>query len=372
MLYYIFTFAISLFAIHLANKCYNSKALFVLFSFIAVAPPILLAGLRADTVGSDTDFYILPRFQDAVRYKVANFSQFRNYTQNQEILYALVTYLCGKLTSNQSVYLIILHTLVIIPLYFSAFKWRDRISPVFFFFIFYMTFYNDSLSIIRQSISISFAILAFCYFIDHKYIKFIAFTIISCGFHNSGYISLMLTLLYLLNNRYSVKLYKFIYLTILIFVGISVTYLNNILLYVIEGGLIDVKYLVYTSMDDTFKSGIGATNFVLKIYFLILMYIVTFKRKSNNLIQYFFIISCVELMLCLCALVVEPLDRLSLYPRVLSCIYLPYIYRNSIVTFPKHGLTRVYSNLIYIILFVFWWWVYMHGDYAATSNYHFM
>lgn len=368
---YIFVFTLSLIGVHFANRFYSSRFLFYVFSILALAPPILLAGLRADTVGSDTSFYIMPRFIDAITYKNVSFSEFEDYSQGQEFLYVLLVYSLGHLTSNSVIYLLVLHALVMVPLYIVAMKWRKSISPVFFFFIFYMTFFNDSLSIIRQSIGLSFAILAFTYFIRDKYTKFAIFTFISIGFHSSGYLSLFLTLLYYLNTRFSAKVQRRLYFIIIVIIGLSVFFLNNIIVGLINSGIIDAKYLVYTSESDTFSGGMGISNFIVKLYIVFLMFKVIMGKPSNKLVHYFFIISLLEAVLCLAALVVEPLDRLSLYPRILECLYIPYIYKNSLKQFPRGSLIRVYSKGIYFLLFAFWFWVYIHGDYAATSNYQF-
>ena len=60
MWYYIIAFVLSLLGIYFADQYYKNKILFVFYSFIALAPTVIIAGFRFHTIGSDTDFYILP------------------------------------------------------------------------------------------------------------------------------------------------------------------------------------------------------------------------------------------------------------------------------------------------------------------------
>ena len=169
MIVYIIIFALSLLGVKVADIWYDDRPRFWVGSILAVLPPILIAGLRDSTVGSDTDLYIIPIFNN-ISSNGQNLAEFLDSYPDMEFGYLLLNYVVAQVTDLQFVLQACIHILIIIPLYVTAMKWRDYLSPVLFMFIFYMIFFQESLSIVRQSIALSFSMLGLTLFLEPKFL----------------------------------------------------------------------------------------------------------------------------------------------------------------------------------------------------------
>lgn len=366
MWYYIVAFSISLIGIYLANLAYKNKWLFCFFSIIGLLPPILIAGFRNHTVGADTDFYILPIFYQATSY-FTNVKELIEANPNTDFLCLYYTWFVTRLTQDSYIYLSLNHILIFLPLYITAYKLRKYLSPVVFFLLYYLIFYQESLSIVRQSIAISFSMLAFVFYLERKLKLYFCLMAIAFGFHSTVIITLLYPLVLKYLKKYPLnennKKYSF-FIILGVFVVIN---LNFLLMFLINAGVLNMKYLIYTAQSDTFKGGLGVTNFIIKIVIIFFIYCFRKKHKSSIFYDFAFVLSILDLIFCLCALLVEPLDRFSLYPRLMSCITLPVLF-NVCQKEKLYSLVRLKYILVCLLCF-FWYYVYIQGDYDSTSDY---
>lgn len=369
MIAYLFTFTLSLYFVSLAQRCKSRKGI-LLLSTIALLFPVILAGIRAESVGSDTSFYIIRNFEDAVSAK-GNLLLYYAMYPNFEILYILENYLVSLLTSNNAVFLTINHLLVMIPLYCAALKWKHKLSPVFFMFIFYCTYYNESLSTIRQSIAMSFGLLAFSYYYCKNKGMWLIYSLIAIGFHNTAIIVLSFPLVYAILKRYPLKRCIKSYVFIGMFFMIIMMNVESFIIFLIDRGLIDSRYIGYTSEGGIFEGDLGLTNFVLKIIILVYLFVIWKRRKIEADMDFFVIMAFLDFSFSLLGIFVSHLIRLSLYPRLMSCISIPVtMNRLKVMRISKYGFL-VLSNkgLICLFMITYWYYVYIYGDFAATSEY---
>ena len=166
MIVYLTTFALSLLGVWLADIQYEDKRMFLTSSLLAMLPPIVLAGFRDATVGTDMQVYILSTYEKMVSSGQGFLDFVSTYDGDLEILYLFINYLTAQFSDQPFLLLIIIHVLIIVPLFATAMKWRPYLSPVLFMFIYYMIFFQESLSIVRQSIALSFSMLAFTYLLE--------------------------------------------------------------------------------------------------------------------------------------------------------------------------------------------------------------
>ena len=337
---------------------------------LSVLPPILLAGFRDVSVGSDMQLYINPIFE-YLQSTDGNLGIVRDRWEDVEFMYLFLNYIVYYTTNSFVCFLIALHALIIIPLYVSAMKWRNFLSPVYFFLIYYCIFYQETLSIVRQSLAISFAILSITYFIDRKVLKFSIFAILSISFHSTAVIALLIPLLYKILSIFPIKKYYLGYLLILLATSYFLMSIDSIFIWLINSGLIGGKYLIYTSGGNTFEANLGMTNIVVKVAILFYMLLVLIKYKPNIMIDTFLVLEIIDLILSLCGLIAGPLDRFSLYFRLMLCISLPFLFKNCplFVYFNSYRISLPVRYPILLLLCAFWVYVYMMGDYDSTSVY---
>lgn len=369
MIVYIIIFALSLLGVQMADLWYDDRRRFIVGSLLAVLPPILIAGLRDSTVGTDMEVYILPLFEG----QVSSQQEFGSFIDSNdlEILYLVLNFVVAKITDYPFVLLLLIHTLIIIPLYITAMKWREHLSPVLFMFVFYMIFFQESLSIVRQSIALSFSLLAFTAFLENRYIKFFVYAIIAFLFHQTAVIALSLPLIYLAVGWFSIREYYLYYIGATLIVVLFFLNVDSILIWLIDGGYIDLKFLKYTSADDSFTPVLGTTNLAVKIvtiaYFVYIMII----NKADTILKLFLVVAVLDMLFSLCALIMQPLDRISLYFRLVSCISIPYAIYNYPILFDDDDApyTRPIIGLFGLLLFAYWFYVYMLGNYDDTADY---
>ena len=372
MIVYIIAFALSLLGVKLADIWYDDKSQFWKYSILAVIPPILIAGLRDSSVGSDMELYIVPIF-NGIASNGQNLIEFIDSYPGMEWGYLFLNYVIAQVTDQPFVLLLCIHILIIIPLYVTAMKWREYLSPVLFMFVFYMIFFQESLSIVRQSVALSFSMLAFTLFWEKKYIYYVVCLIIAFLFHQTSVIILSFPIIYYVIDRFSLKQTYILYIGVVLIGTLFFLNIDNILIWMIESGYIDLRFLKYTSADNTFTPVLGAANFMVKIMTIAYIIYIMIIYEADSILKFFLVVAVLDMLFSLCALIVQPLDRLSLYFRLVSCISLPYLIFNHPVIYTDDDTpyTRPVEVLLCIIHSAYWFYVYMLGNYDDTANYQF-
>ena len=386
MIVYIIIFALSLLGVKVADIWYDDKQRFWAGSVLAVLPPILIAGLRDSTVGSDTDLYVIPIFND-IALNGQNLAEFLDSYPDMEFGYLLLNYVVAQVTDLPFVWLTCIHILIIISLYVTAMKWRDYLSPVLFMFIFYMIFFQESLSIVRQSIALSFSMLGLTLFlvpqitqIDteekigtsvYRYVCSGVCLVIAFLFHQTAVIALSFPIIYFVFDRFSLRQTYVLYIVVALLMVVFFLNLDNLIIWLIENDFIGLKFLKYTSADDTFTPVLGAANFVVKIVTVVYLVYIMFIYEADTFLKFFLVVAVLDMLFSLCALIVQPLDRISLYFRLVSCISLPYLICNYPVLFTDEDTpyTKPVEGFVCVLLFAYWFYVYMLGNYDDTADY---
>ena len=100
----------------MADLWYDDRRRFIAGSLLAVLPPILIAGLRDSTVGSDTDLYVIPIF-NGIASNGQNLIEFLDSYPGMEWGYLFVNYVIAQITDEPFVLLLCIHILIIIPIF---------------------------------------------------------------------------------------------------------------------------------------------------------------------------------------------------------------------------------------------------------------
>ena len=139
--------------------------------FVAVMILCLLAGLRAESIGTDTKVYLVPVFEAAKKchsigeYLNSSFHAFTwttNYVKDLEPLFPSLVLIVTKITGSLYCVQTVLELCAILPLYVAVRKDKNT-SLWMAMFVFCMAFYNPSMNMMRQSIAMSFGVLGFEY-----------------------------------------------------------------------------------------------------------------------------------------------------------------------------------------------------------------
>lgn len=369
MIYYVVVFLISLWATSMANKHYHNKSAYFIFSLFATLPPIFLAGLRASSVGCDTEGYVDGIFNVAL--STNDFGILRERKEDIELLYLGLNYLATRFTNNPVFVQTFAHILIIYPVYKTSMLWRKDFSPVFVMFIFYCVCYQESLSTVRHFIALSFSLLAITYCIKRKYFKFAFLTITSLGFHHSAIMSLISPILLFLLGKYPIKQYVLLYVSLFLILVVAILRLDAVIVMFLMSDLLPAKYAIYSPTYSDFDQSLGMSNLIIKTLTCFYIFLIVLRFKTNKLIDLFFFVALLDMVLSFASLIVTPLARLAYYFRMISCVSIPYVL-NKYPLIITWGVRRVKmpGELVYIVILTFfWYYVYMSGNMGGTAEY---
>ena len=196
----VFMISIGLFALSDRVKFTQRKPVV----FVAIITLCLLAGLRAESIGTDTRVYLVPIFEAAKKchslgeYLNSSFHAFTwttDYVKDMEPLFPLLVLIVTKITGSLYCVQTILELCVILPLYIAVRK--DKQTNLWMaMFVFCMAFYNPSMNMMRQSIAMSLGVLGFEYWRNEEKKNAFICVFIAFLFHTSSLLILLIYLLY--------------------------------------------------------------------------------------------------------------------------------------------------------------------------------
>ena len=165
---YIVCFLISCFYFWLSEKSKNKFAKNGL-AIIAILIPCILAGLRADTVGTDVKVYVEPIYHAAK--ESTGFSDYMGqswfyiwrykYVHDFEIGFTTLVFVIAKITGSLGMVLFFIHAFIVTPIYIGLRRMHKTYPISFGMLVFYLMFYNTSLNMMRQWIAMAILLMAF-------------------------------------------------------------------------------------------------------------------------------------------------------------------------------------------------------------------
>ena len=201
---YLICFMISCLLLKIAEKS-PQKLIYKILVGIALIIPCLLAGLRADTIGTDVKVYVEPMFELACSSQ--SFSDYLDmrwiaswtykYVKDIEIGFTVLVYCIAKIFGNLNVLLTCIEILIIIPFYKGISYFKKEISVWLCMLTFYLINYNVTLNMMRQWIAMAFLLYGFRYIIEKKPLKFIIINLLAMTFHKSAIFGLLFYLIFL-------------------------------------------------------------------------------------------------------------------------------------------------------------------------------
>ena len=352
---YLATFAVSLLFIYFGLK-QNNKILKWLFFVVGLAVPCVLAGLRDITVGTDTGGYVLNYYKiaatsdsfgsymDTIKY---------NYASN-DLIYSFISYVFGKSGLSFHALLFLVECLIVVPIFVAIRNYAsDKKSVLLGMGIFYLTLFNMSLNMVRQSLAISFIVLAFSFLPklvtkNKKYWFLLIISIlIAIGFHNTAIVSILIFILYFILNTDKIPLKgkKIVSVFVVITALASLMFYRQILTLVGASGIYP-KALAYIGNYSTFNFDYLGT--ALNFGILVMILLGWQKKKDIFLV----VLSIVNVIVALLGSFITYSQRLSYYSLfILLFLYLPKL---SEVLLKKKDYRKVLYMLFCLFIFVQW------------------
>lgn len=362
MYIYLICFFTSCLFIKLSEKHFKSKLLHIFLVIVGLSIPCLLAGFRADTIGTDVNVYLKPLFECA-KYSndILNFLSMRvNSTRvvsDFEMGFVLLVYFITKVFGNLQVIFFFIESLIIIPIY----KGLKKINLVekneiwLGMLIFYLMFFNTSLNLMRQFISIAIVFYGTSCLIGNvkkKTLKFFISIAIAYTFHSSALLGILIYLFYvIINNNKKIKLGKYCYSIkkLLLFI------VSVLGIFLIANSNVIVDFLGNIGMEYYSRYVNGKVTFlvssIMKNLPIVLMFIIfgkNFKNKYSN--AYFYI------LIFIYSIIIEQFTTVNVYAARIALIFSMF----NIVSLSE--LSCSYKNkkilITFLVCYLFTYWYY--------------
>ena len=179
-------------------------------ALIAILIPCLLAGARADTIGTDVKVYVEPIYNAA--QKSSDFFSYLNqkwfyiwrykYVRDFEIGFTTLIYVIEKVGGSFRTVLFFIHILIIAPIFLGLKRMRNRYPICIEMLVFYLLFYNVSLNMMRQWIAMAFLFYGLSYLTTNKLNRYFGVIVMASLFHTSALMGGVIWFLYQYSQKY--------------------------------------------------------------------------------------------------------------------------------------------------------------------------
>lgn len=321
MIVYYIVFLISSFFLYVGErKTDNSKSAKILWALAGIIPA-LLAGVRAESVGSDTSGYIKlihDMCSNNVNWKLIIGSY------QCEIGYYFINFIVTRITESFQVFLFIIQLLILVPVLYACKDNEDLIEPHLSYLFFLMLFYNRSLNMCRQSIAISFCMFSVRYIRKQKFSKFAICIVLAMSIHRIAFVFFALYIMTYFLLKKEGTFYKFVFLVI---AGGLLAFYQIIINKLMSLGYIGSHYSYYVNGGN---QNISSVELGIKCLFITLILLnrknLCKKNSWNNIFIFFLVLDI--LVYCL-GFYANYAQRISYYigffeiylvPQISNCV----------------------------------------------------
>lgn len=363
---YLVTFLFTVLITYFAERNFkNNKKVAVLFSFIAILGPSILAGCRDELIGTDILVYVNHTFEAASR---SNSISALIQAVELEKLYLILNYAVAKLFTDVHWIYFFVSLIPTTFIYLGLYYYKEKVSMWFGMLLYLLTFYNLSLNMVRQSMALGIVFYATRYVIERKLLKFFLLIFIAAQFHITAYFGIALLLIYILTfgkNKLIVK--GLMILGMLLFI----VFFNNIATFLIFGiDILPHKFAFYIAENST---GAGLHIFspdTLYRIIIIVLYTILYKPliRYNKMNSFIFIILIFDFLLMQLGSIAGQFSyRISYYFGYMQLLAIPQI------TYVFNKKSRIIVQLLLILLGLCYWYIYYiylgyNDTYPYTSS----
>lgn len=288
-------------------------------------PALILGSIRSVKIGPDNYLYFSDIFSWAGGY--GSFWSFYKDMANGDLLSYFYFYFVRLFTSDYHWFCFATVFTSLLLIYIAVYKMR-KIAPMWMALtIYYFMFYCPMLCFVRQSIALSFCVLAMCYAYEKKWGIFICLTVIAALFHLSAifFVILMPLYVYLSNPRKQNQRTVFLLCMTIIVVCLFFFYLSDIIglfsLNSSEDGRASILTKRYMGTDENQSSWLHGILMVILYSPLIIISSFSFSKMRRNGLFPFWVFCLIGVFLELLGMQDAHIHRLSYY-FIISSVFL--------------------------------------------------
>lgn len=323
--------------------------------------PVIMAGMRSESIGTDTSNYHM-LFEEFCTNPTLSYCP--------EPFYYLISQLARIV--NWFPLIPISYQLFSVIFVLAAFRNKNikcikyKIPSSIIILMYYLMFYNASLNIMRQITAISYLLFISQYLGNHR--KFLILLLIGFGWHSTVIFGGFLVLIAYLISRLkgmvriiAIGLYisalsacQFIILKIF-----NVLSVNNL-------GVLAMKATSYSLSSAGGASWSYVLTSIISLILLLLGWNYYKLRYNDKIFIFLLIVS--ELAFYLLGNYSPPLMRLALYFSVYYCVFVPMLISSANIAYNQRSLLYI-GTLAYFLFY--WWFIYVRSESGHTIPYEF-
>lgn len=355
-----FLFSTALIALSEYSVKRSRKEFAIFLGCAAVLILSIMAGIRSYDVGTDIDFYILPFYRRAQGYS-ANFqSLWSANIENVEVLFLILEYISANVFHSPHFVMFALSLLTNGFVYKGIIKQRERMSVTLAWLTYCLIYFNVSLNLMRQSVSIAILFYLFSDLERLNWKRVIFFTAFASLFHVSGLIGFFFYAAYLMICRRSrigglrqVLFFAFMLLPVIIPFAIRI---------VINLGILNQRFNIYAEN----QANVAIGNLIFRAFCLISYALLCYRTKSEDKRQYYFLLYAGIMDILFTINNSMLFVRLREYFEIYSLIYIPMGVR---VYSQKNNMRLFITVVTVIMMFVYWYYMFIMLDSGNTNLY---
>lgn len=264
-----------------------------LYIFIGILVISIFAGIRSSSVGVDTSGYPVEFMKyGAISRSYSELLRIEPDLMN-EYLGALLVFFCSRFTAQPGLLLFFYQFLTVIPVAITAYLLRDKISIRYSIAVYLFWFFNNSLNMMRQSVSCAFILLGTIILLLESKSKIGALIsfVIAVLFHRSGFYGTILVLSVYMASKISREKLRILIYGFILFIPKLMT---SFVLFLYSNGVFKDPHILY--------------------YFDVF-----FMNRSTNLVGFinpFSLYSITYLVACIVLLLMPSLFRYDFFTKV--------------------------------------------------------
>lgn len=323
MVIYIFTFLLSAILFRIYEK-HSDKKYAKWIAMIAILIPAILAGCRAEVIGTDVRTYVI-RYYEEARYSSSFIDYFGQHITSilSEPLYFLFTYIIAIFFENYH-WALLGYSIVTITFMFLGMRRCNKAfgTPIYAgMLIYYLMLYNYSLNLVRQCIAVSVVFYAVTFLFTKEYKKFGLVCLVAVLFHTSAIIAFAFLPMYIIlrqDKHISLLKQTLQGVVFLLCLGIVIVFGSRMVQILINAGIIRSWYGEYLSggkYATSSSTSISLTSMLPQLSYLILLSIhyAFVKSKTQKEKLFFFMNALIVFIVPYSYLIARFASRLGYY-----------------------------------------------------------
>ena len=355
MIPYLLIFSVTILLTYYAErliKSNNKKQAFLIMG-ICVFTLSFFAGIRSDNIGKDIETYVIPSFRWAQHFKFWDFMAVGNLEKG----YMVFTFIIVRIFNDYHLVLFAMQAIVSTIIYIFAYKNKDNISMTLVIFAYLMIFFNDTFTMMRQSVACALILMSTIKLKEKRYISTAILYLLAISFHTTACISILLYVVMFLDSTSKLSENRKKWINIILFAGIFIgTIAYEKILYVITYNIpiLQPKFYEYINSIYYNQDGLSISKSILifkTLWICVVAYmsIIMKKQKFKTSLKFL----CIDMCIYIASFKLPPIMRLGeyfTYPALLNIV--PKIGE----IFENDKNKRICLNILCIAFLMFFWY----------------